>query len=202
MNPLVHIPVPIYNAAPFLAETLDSYLNQTYTLWHAFLVDDCSTDNSLSIAHAYSQRYPHHFTLISNSTNLGLTKNCNKALSFCTSPLIAFGSGDDLMHADKLLDQVKEFSKSPDLILCYHDVQVLDNDSGSILRGWNSTKSTNYPYAGIGTFVASMLVKYGTAFMASQSVMVSSESLKGLKFDSRIPYASDWLLWIDICMSS
>ena len=50
----VSIIVPMYNAASFLKETLDSILNQTFTNFELILIDDCSKDNTLEIANSFS----------------------------------------------------------------------------------------------------------------------------------------------------
>ena len=56
MRPLVSVIVPIYNAAPYLQETLDSILASTYQPIEVVMVDDGSKDESLSIAKSYCER--------------------------------------------------------------------------------------------------------------------------------------------------
>ena len=53
MNPLVSVIVPIYNAAPFLKETLDSIMASTYRPIEIVMVDDGSTDNTVNIVNDY-----------------------------------------------------------------------------------------------------------------------------------------------------
>ena len=53
MKPLVSVIVPIYNAAPFLTETLDSIIASTYRPIEIVMVDDGSSDDSLKIAQKY-----------------------------------------------------------------------------------------------------------------------------------------------------
>lgn len=48
---LVSIIVPVYNAAQFITETISRVQQQTYDDWELLLVDDCSTDMSLSLIH-------------------------------------------------------------------------------------------------------------------------------------------------------
>ena len=55
-NPLISIIIPIYNAAQYLPQCIDSILSQTYQLWECILIDDGSTDNSFSICKIYSAR--------------------------------------------------------------------------------------------------------------------------------------------------
>ncbi len=54
--PRISIVVPVYNAAPFLAITLDSALAQTRSDWEMIVVDDGSTDGSGAIAAEYCGR--------------------------------------------------------------------------------------------------------------------------------------------------
>lgn len=53
---LVSIVIPLYNAAAFLREMLDSILTQSYIHWELILVDDGSTDESIKIALEYEHR--------------------------------------------------------------------------------------------------------------------------------------------------
>lgn len=55
MIPTVSILIPNFNKAPFLRETLNSVLSQTYTNWECIIVDDHSTDNSWEILEEYTQ---------------------------------------------------------------------------------------------------------------------------------------------------
>ena len=49
----VSVLMPNYNNGPYIKEALDSLFNQTYTDFIIYFVDDCSTDNSISIASMY-----------------------------------------------------------------------------------------------------------------------------------------------------
>ena len=60
MKPLVSVIVPMYNAAPFIGETLESIIASTYRPIEVIIVDDGSTDESLSLAQSFAQ----HFTFL------------------------------------------------------------------------------------------------------------------------------------------
>jgi glycosyltransferase involved in cell wall biosynthesis len=53
---MVNIFIPVYNGQKYLAQTLESVLNQTYQDWELLCVDDSSNDESLNILHSYAQR--------------------------------------------------------------------------------------------------------------------------------------------------
>ena len=65
-NPLVSIIIPCYNAAPYVAETIESIIAQTYTNWECIIFDDRSTDNSWQIIESYQQRYPEKIFIYKN----------------------------------------------------------------------------------------------------------------------------------------
>ena len=51
----ISVIIPVYNAEEHLAEALDSVLNQTFTDFEVICIDDCSTDNSLTILEGYAR---------------------------------------------------------------------------------------------------------------------------------------------------
>jgi glycosyltransferase involved in cell wall biosynthesis len=57
-QPLVSVVTPVYNGAEYLAECIESVLNQTYENWEYVISDNCSTDGSLEIARSYEARDP------------------------------------------------------------------------------------------------------------------------------------------------
>lgn len=56
MNPLISVITPCYNASPFITQTIESVLSQTYPYWEMLIVDDCSTDRSAEIIQTYVER--------------------------------------------------------------------------------------------------------------------------------------------------
>jgi glycosyltransferase involved in cell wall biosynthesis len=57
-QPLVSVVTPVYNAAEYFAECIESVLNQTYENWEYVIYDNCSTDGSLEIAQSYETQDP------------------------------------------------------------------------------------------------------------------------------------------------
>ena len=84
-EPFVSFVTPFYNTAEFLAECIESVLNQSYSNWEYVLVDNHSTDGSSQIAESYATRFPEKIRLIRTESFLSQVKNYNFALS-CISP--------------------------------------------------------------------------------------------------------------------
>ena len=53
---LVSIITPSYNSAPFIAETIESIINQSYPYWELLITDDCSSDNTIEIIQEFIKK--------------------------------------------------------------------------------------------------------------------------------------------------
>lgn len=75
MKPLVSVIVPIYNAASYLQETLDSILASTYRPIEVVMVDDGSKDESLSVAQSYCKLHPECRVIAQNNQGVSAARN-------------------------------------------------------------------------------------------------------------------------------
>ena len=92
-SPLTVI-LPVYNAAPYLLQCIDSLLAQTYRNFKLLIVDDGSTDDSPKIIEEYAQRDARIRPTL-NRQNQGLIRVLNTAIAKCESPFIARMDADD-----------------------------------------------------------------------------------------------------------
>jgi glycosyltransferase involved in cell wall biosynthesis len=98
--PKISVVVPIYNAGPHIAQTLDSVLKQSLSDWELIAVDDGSTDDSLAIVSRLFGDDP-RIHLVPQA-NAGVSVARNRGVALSRAPLIAFLDADDLWHPDKL----------------------------------------------------------------------------------------------------
>lgn len=110
-NCIVSIITPIYNCEQFLQETIQSVLNQTYTNWELILIDDCSTDNSLSIAETAAQR-DSRIRVIKLDQNSGPAVARNIGIKKAKGKYIAFLDSDDMWFPNKLEKQLSFMEKN------------------------------------------------------------------------------------------
>ena len=97
----VSIIVPIYNTAKYLDKCLSSIKEQTYTNLEVILVNDGSTDDSLSIIQKYINE-DERFSLI-NIENSGVSIARNMALDIVSGDYITFCDSDDYLEKDAIL---------------------------------------------------------------------------------------------------
>ena len=99
-KPLISILTPFKNTEKFLAECLDSILNQSYTNWELLIVDDGSSDSSYDLVSTYSKSEK-RIKLLKNQGN-GIIDALKLAFKHSEGQYITRMDSDDIMHSDKL----------------------------------------------------------------------------------------------------
>jgi glycosyltransferase involved in cell wall biosynthesis len=110
MNPpLVSILIPCHNAAPWLAQTLESALGQTWPHQEIIVVDDGSSDSSQAIARGFEARG----VKVVVQANRGAATARNHALQHAQGEFIQFLDADDLISPDKISAQANLLATRP-----------------------------------------------------------------------------------------
>lgn len=97
MSTKVSIIVPVYNSEKTLISCISNLVHQTLTDIELLFVNDCSTDNSLSILNSCSYQFPEIVHILSTSKNLGAGGARNLALDIAKGEYIGFVDSDDLV---------------------------------------------------------------------------------------------------------
>jgi glycosyltransferase involved in cell wall biosynthesis len=98
LEPLISIIVPVYNVEEYLPRCLDSIINQSYKNLEIILINDESTDNSLSICKEFKKK-DKRIKLISIKHG-GLSKARNTGLDVAKGEYIGFVDSDDFIEED------------------------------------------------------------------------------------------------------
>ncbi len=109
---LVSVIMPTYNGEKYIAETLESILNQTYRDLEIIIVDDNSTDKTVEIIKSYNDE---RIKLYFNEKNLGIGDNTNKALSLATGEFIMMQDHDDISSHYRVELQLQCLLDHPDV---------------------------------------------------------------------------------------
>ncbi len=128
--PLVSIAICTYNGEKYLKEQLDSLIQQTYQNIEIIAVDDCSIDQTFRILTEYSEKYP-FFKVFRNDENKGLSRNFEKALSYCKGDFIAISDQDDIWKFDKIEVLLNNMQ---DNMLVYAQSETIDENGRYIGR--------------------------------------------------------------------
>ena len=107
MDPLVSVIMPAYNAERWIAEAIDSILNQTYENIELLIFDDGSTDKTAEIMYKYSKENLGHISPISATVNVGITRALNHLIKYSKGKYIARMDADDIAMPDRIEKQVK-----------------------------------------------------------------------------------------------
>ncbi|WP_254562627.1 glycosyltransferase [Dyadobacter diqingensis] len=107
-KPLVTVVLTAFNHEKYVGETLNSIFAQTYPNIQVIVIDNASTDNTLSIIEK-SDWNASQFCLIKNLSNLGLCRAFNQGLALAEGKYIIDLAGDDIMLPDRIKFQVEAF---------------------------------------------------------------------------------------------
>src|SRR5436190_13406091 len=105
-NPKLSVVMPVHNALPFLDQSIESILNQTYEDFEFVIFDDCSTDGSSEVIHEWAKRDP-RIKVYESEKCLGLVGSSNDAVAKSGAPIVARMDGDDISHPDRLRQQLQ-----------------------------------------------------------------------------------------------
>jgi glycosyltransferase involved in cell wall biosynthesis len=120
-NETVTIIIPCYNAEKWIADTLDSCLNQTYKSVEVIVIDDGSTDGSAAILKRY-----YGSVRIESGPNQGANRARNRGLDLAAGNYIKFLDADDLIESGAIEAQMKELMRTG-ADVCYGDWRHVKN---------------------------------------------------------------------------
>lgn len=123
----ITIGIPFYNSEDYLEEAICSVLAQSHKNWELLLVDDGSTDNSLSIAKKY-KAYDSRIKVIGDGTNKKLPYRLNQIIKESKSEFIARMDADDLMSPYRLEKQISYLYDNSNIDLVSTGILSLKND--------------------------------------------------------------------------
>lgn len=129
-TPAVAVCIPLYMKERFVADTIQSVLDQTFTDFELVIVDNASTDRSGDIAESFDDT---RITVVHNRETVPGPANFRKLVPLTSAPLIKIVAADDVMHPT-VLERQTAVLRDPGIALtsCRHD--VIDEHGGVIYR--------------------------------------------------------------------
>ena len=127
--------IPARDAGPYLAEAIDSVLDQRYPADRIELVvvDDGSVDATPQVLDGYGDR----IRRIRHDEAKGVDGAIEAGLGICTGDLITLMGADDAFTPDRYREMTRAFAKHPDAGLVYSDMTVVDEQGRVLARSFN-----------------------------------------------------------------
>ena len=113
-NPLISVVMPVYNALPFLDDSINSILTQTFSDFEFVILDDASTDGSVERLRQWAAR-DQRIRLYESKTQLGLSGSSNAVVAQARASIVARMDADDVAHPDRLRRQWQIIESRPDV---------------------------------------------------------------------------------------
>lgn len=139
-SPLVSVLMPVYNAEPFLEDAIQSILNQSFNDFEFIIVDDGSSDGSLSILQEFSQKDT-RIRLISRE-NKGISCSRNQLVELAKGKYLAWMDSDDISLPNRLELMASWLAANPCYIALGCKTILIDSEGCDICI-WNAPMDHN-----------------------------------------------------------
>lgn len=187
--PKISLIMSVYNGEDYLAEAIESVINQTFTDWELIVINDCSTDSTGEILSGYAAQ-DSRVKVHTNEVNLRLPSSLNKALSLAEGKYIARMDADDICLPDRLEKQYDFMEKNPEIALSSCRFMTLKN--GVISSGGCGGKND-------ADSIKTLLLV--TNPILHPGIIAKAQVIKELGYDKTFTCTEDMELWTRFIMS-
>lgn len=186
--PTISVVMSVYNGQKYLAEAIESTLNQNIRDLEFIIIDDDSTDNSLEIVQNYRAK-DSRIRVVVNETNLGLAKSLNKGIALARGKYIARMDADDVSLPERFEKQVNFLENNPNIGVLGTNYSTI-NEEGFVLH---DLKLNQQPYKiWWGLFFVNQIVH--PSVMMRRSIFTDYD----IKYLESLSSSADYDLWFQI----
>lgn len=182
--PRISVMMPAYNAGRYIAEAVQSVLDQQGVELELIIIDDGSTDDTEQVIRSFTDP---RILYVRNSANRGLVAALNEGLDLANAALIARMDADDIMLPGRLAEQAAFLTAHPEIDLVAALVELMNVD-GETTGVWDTDRATVSEAE-----IRRMMPR--TNCIAHPTVMVRRTALQGQRYRGR---HEDWDLWLQL----
>lgn len=179
--PEISVIIPVFNAASFLQESIESILNQTFSDFELIILNDKSTDESLEIIQKLQSK-DNRIIIIDKEQNVGPANLRNEGINAAKGTYIALMDADDIALPTRFEKQLAVLKNNPEIGLCGTWFTFFGSKKDKII------KHNTDPDAIKVSFLHSCNI-------GNPTVMFKKEVLGDLKFDNDYVPVEDYDLW-------
>lgn len=192
---LVTVVIPTFNVERYIAETMRSVVGQTHTDWETVVVDDGSTDNTVSIVASI------------NDSRVRVIQQANQGGAAArergfdernrSSDAVIFFDHDDRLRATGLASLVTRLTERPDCVASHGLAAYMDERGKPQKPGRYESYLRRRGTSGDTTFDTLSIFNH----IPIGAILIRSEAkLLAGKFDPKFKYAHDWEYWLRLSM--
>jgi cellulose synthase/poly-beta-1,6-N-acetylglucosamine synthase-like glycosyltransferase len=184
-TPRVSVLMTVYNAAPYLAESIRSLVCQSFRDWELLAVENGSTDESAAILRGFPDP---RIQAIWLPANIGRTAALRQAFAAARGEYIAVLDADDVAHRERLLKQVLYLDSHPDVVLLGTWAHYIDA-GGKVIDEWSPAPEPRAILNAMGS--CNPIVHSSCMYRAG-----AAREVGGYPPDK--PFAQDYALWLKL----
>lgn len=182
--PTISVVMGIYNCAKTLEEAVNCIINQTYTDWELIMCDDCSTDNTYSVAESLAKK-DSRIVLLKNEKNLTLAPTLNKCIEHAKGKYVARMDGDDLCQLDRFEKEIMVLENNPDIALVSCNMDLFDKNGTYRTVHYNKNPT-------LASFIKRSQFCHAGCMMRTEVL----KELKGYDTSEKCKRVEDYDLWV------
>jgi len=182
-RPLVSVLMPAYNSELYIAEAIQSILNQTYQNIELIIFDDGSSDKTRQVIQGFTD--PRIIKVLSDQ-NYGVVRARNEMIDRTTGKYIALMDADDIADPTRLEKQVSVLETGK-YDLCGSAQWVLDEGTGRIKKSKDRFSDAD---------LRALLAVY--CGLCNSAMTGKAEIFKRFKYDTSILTSEDYYLWVQM----
>lgn len=176
--------MPCYKASQFIAQSIESVINQTHKNWELLITDDCSTDSSVEIIKSFTKKDP-RIKLFVMEKNSGAAATRNNSLSFAQGNFIAFLDSDDMWLPQKLEKQLA-FMQKNNCAISFTSYMPMSEDLNVKYKVINAVDKISYTQ-----YLKNTIIGMSTS-------MIDKEKVGEFSFNNKLRTRQDAYLWISL----
>lgn len=179
----------VYNAAPYLQETLDSLYKQSFTDFEIIVVNDGSKDDSYNILKSQTDK---RLRIFDNGSNQGIIYSVNRGLEEVHGEYIARMDADDICYPERLKLQADFLDTHPDCDLVTGFIEMFDNNKNN-LGEWAEDRQAIDNKSIRKTLPRQNCIAQSTVMFRSK--LLKKYRYRKIKLNARY-FAEDYYLWL------
>jgi glycosyltransferase involved in cell wall biosynthesis len=179
---LISVLLPCYNSERYIREAIQSILDQTYIHFELLILDDGSTDNTISIISEFKDK---RIVLLCENANKGIVYQLNKGIEHAKGEFIARMDADDISFPERFQKQV-DFLED----IRNQKIDVLGTDAVSIGSSSKPIIHQNYRPEQI-----SFMINFKCPILHPTVLIRRRVFDQGMRYPHNYTYAEDYALW-------